>query len=886
MSLYTMGLTMDDHAAAADGATASTCATLPNKKKSSRQTLSCTECSRRKTKCDKVVPCSQCIKRGKSHLCKQELSAGLKKEAEPNHLLQPSPVTISTAATLPSQQLFGHLTDIKVTTDMLRDRIAGLEALLASTLQQASVQAPLPPPPSATMLDLAPMPGLPAFQGVPTIDPTMQTEYAYQSLTSSRAPSISSGGGGEEGRQAEQELEASVALEFLALGRHRNFDATQPDGEDDSGAGPSGHEAHVGQRRRRLPSIKKDVNQQNPQMPLLQYPTIDSLAAAFPERAIAEPIILHSIDSLGWHHAALHAPTFKRELSEFWSLRDEERIKVVDPAWLAILFAVLVVGVANLHPGLDKYLAFSTEEQNSLARKWFDCSMACLYRANFMQQHSLHTLQAIAVLVVSGQDAAGSNLIPTLLTAGISSAQELGLHRMCSDTDWDVQTQSWPVDVRVGSLVKREVAKRIFWTLCTQDWFGTAYRKTYMVQPTQVTTPLPCNMRDEDLLLGQAMNRPLGQYTVVSKLLLWIQIARCLQSTFEHLDTHAAAPSYEFLLQVDERLQHILEHAPAWLHPNGPTDGMPACVDWVRSTFVISSNHKVLTLHRPFLHRAFQDPRYQSSRRRAITASRTILREAARCDDNLFRLWTIPYHISAAACVVLLDLFQRCSTRSVATLMVLEAGGDDPDEMRDEVRGALKALQGMQETSAVASRGAALVGNLMIEEDKLRQSRGGGTAKTFSNGLSGNNGGRGVKRPALGQLSSPATKRNGHFETVTGTLASSNNTPASNQSYSPLQGQHMDVPLYSPIGMEFPPEFLSTFANSGSDWGLGFPQLLNVQSTVFTPRAFTQTSHASGEQAPLSAPNPVSVHGTKVTTMDQEDWSVPTNGYEHVPWVI
>lgn len=103
-----------------------------------------------------------------------------------------------------------------------------------------------------------------------------------------------------------------------------------------------------------------------------------------------------------------------------------------------------------------------------------------------------------------------------------------------------------------------------------------------VVQPTQVTTPLPANAHDEDLLTGQLVNRPPSQYTVVSKVLVWIQIARCLQSIFEHIDTHASSPSYEFLLRVDERLNAILSNAPAWLKPGGPTEGMPTCVDWVR----------------------------------------------------------------------------------------------------------------------------------------------------------------------------------------------------------------------------------------------------------------------------------------------------------------
>ncbi|BGP17136.1 hypothetical protein JCM10213_005241 [Rhodosporidiobolus nylandii] len=42
-----------------------------NKKRSQRPSWSCTECTRRKIRCDRVVPgCNQCIKRNKTHLCR------------------------------------------------------------------------------------------------------------------------------------------------------------------------------------------------------------------------------------------------------------------------------------------------------------------------------------------------------------------------------------------------------------------------------------------------------------------------------------------------------------------------------------------------------------------------------------------------------------------------------------------------------------------------------------------------------------------------------------------------------------------------------------------------------------------------------------------------
>ncbi|KAK4056115.1 hypothetical protein OIO90_002846 [Microbotryomycetes sp. JL221] len=834
-------------------------------KKSQRQTLSCTECSRRKTKCDKVVPCSQCTKRGKGHLCKQEHSIVVKKEsatrakecdrdpAELNAIMTQTCNSRQTSVNPPrdsgSDKVFRELTDVKALADGLNSRIADLEHLLRQALQSQDQHANS----TSSIGSSTALPSIHQFYPFEsTTDdalsasraiPSAAAEGGYESLlsTSTRPPSLASGDNESDERQAEQELEASVALEFLALGRHRNFDTNQNASADlhDNQSPPSnGFQGNV-------------TRHYQPTMPLLLYPTLESLADTLPSRSTTDPIVFHSIDSLGWHHGALHSPTFKLELEKFWATGNDEsnndkrmttRFEKSDPAWLAMLFSVLVVGVANLPPGAAQLFGYTEEDQNMLSKKWFDCAMACLYRANFMQTHSMYALQAISVLVVSGQDAAGPNLIPTLLTAAISSAQELGLHRMPSDQEWDLATRDEPLSHRIQSLITREMSKRVFWTLCTQDWFGTAYRKTYIVQPTQVTTPLPLNMHDQDLLRGDMINRPIhAEYTVVSKLLLWIQIARCLQSTFEHLDQRGGNPSYEFLLQVDERLDSILKHAPIWLHPNGPTDGMPPCVDWVRSTFVISSNHKVLTLHRPFLHQAFQDPRYQSSRQRAITASRTILREALRCGDKLFRLWTIPYHISAACCVVLLHLFQLCRA-SKSALIMLEAGVDDvverANDMRTEVEGALKVLQTMQETSAVARRGTALVSNLLEQEQMMRANR--------RQGTEADDRGRSRKRrvplqhetteeysptvklpTALFQQQSAET---GQHQSVTTPTPSHTSCSPRTQGGGLISG----APEYSPMGLEFPQEFLDTFANSGSDWGLGFPQI-----DIHVPQAFS-----------------------------------------------
>ncbi|TNY20351.1 hypothetical protein DMC30DRAFT_397920 [Rhodotorula diobovata] len=62
-------------------------------KKSQRPSWSCTECTRRKIRCDRVVPgCNQCIKRNKVHLCRldQDEKIGFGPECVPSLSLPPS----------------------------------------------------------------------------------------------------------------------------------------------------------------------------------------------------------------------------------------------------------------------------------------------------------------------------------------------------------------------------------------------------------------------------------------------------------------------------------------------------------------------------------------------------------------------------------------------------------------------------------------------------------------------------------------------------------------------------------------------------------------------------------------------------------------------------
>ncbi|BGO96809.1 hypothetical protein NBRC10513v2_000745 [Rhodotorula toruloides] len=493
----------------------------------------------------------------------------------------------------------------------------------------------------------------------------------------------------------EEEVAASLSLEWMALGRTNAAGFSQKS--------PQAATTALGSPASDAPSsVFPPPSSTSPGHPLDRFPTPASLAEILPPDDELERIARHALEWTNWLHAAIHGPTFRAQVQEFVEAPQDGRLEKADPAWLALLFAQLCCGVKHMTEEHLKSLARSRLNQHEAdvrSKQYLEAALACLYRSHFLVNRQLHAVQAIVVLVVGCQDGTPSNLFPTLLSLGIALAQDLGLHRLPSDEDFATSAAGLPEVARASSLVDFETKKRVFWSLACQDWFNIVYRRTTAIQPTQVTTPLPSNAHDEDLLTGTLINRPPNEYTVAGKMLVWIQVARLVQQVFQHIDENPN-PSYSVVLDLDEQLKRLLANAPAWLTSDAVEDpNLPPNADWMRTTFVISSSHKTLTLHRNFFRR------FEPSRRRTLEASRAILREAAKVGDT--RMWTIPYHISAAASLVCLDLFQRLSPPYI---LVAE---------REEVVSALDALRRMASFSAIASRGAALLSSLLLEESKL-----------------------------------------------------------------------------------------------------------------------------------------------------------------------
>lgn len=131
----------------------------------------------------------------------------------------------------------------------------------------------------------------------------------------------------------------------------------------------------------------------------------------------------------------------------------------------------------------------------------------------------------------------------------------------------------------------------------------------------------------------------------------------------------------------------------------------------MRTTFIISLEHKILSIHRPFLARPSRATTYALSRKRVIEAARAILREAPQARD--IRLWTAIYHISVASFSLTLELYEQLKSPSA-----------DNQAIRNEIQQALPTLEGLKAASAIAERGLGLVTPLLADEKRMREEGG------------------------------------------------------------------------------------------------------------------------------------------------------------------
>lgn len=592
---------------------------------------------------------------------------------------------LTTASGPPRLATQGEYDAISRSIDVVRQRLFHLERVMHAFVPQ----------PDALDEDGNPMWGVDLTRLRQNDAP--QLPVPPQSVRSSTTNTPVSFGVAGQQQPRQNEVDAAVTLEFLALGRdtkENHFsraEVVRPTEEQSSAGGSA-----AGEAAESVLAVDAASPSQKATEPL-------------PDDATSRAFLEHSLEHVLWQHGCVHSSTFRQQCEEFYGWGDE-RFAKVNQAWLAMYYAMLTVSVKHMSPAEAETYGLTQSGQRTLAKRYFDAAVDALHRSHFLLKHSIYAVTAINIFAVSCQDIGPSDLIATLLASGLRIAQHLNLHRFGSDADWDAKRRQNGVDPAspqaAKGLIERELRKRIWYGLVTEDWISSHGRRAYSVSPAHFTTPLPLNCTDDDLAAGRLIDRPPDEPTVASKTILLFKVSDCLRRFFENVRDE---PSYSHCLEADRELRSIILDGPLYLRADtSGHEGMPPWTSVFRSYWVISISHKLLVVHRMFSAPTGGTEPHAYSRRVVIEAARSIIQQLARSPRPVTQTyWTIPWHTMSAATTIMLDIFQSPADPDVAN-------------KRAEVEQALEILEQLAAGSHIAARGARLLGTLLAEEAKHR----------------------------------------------------------------------------------------------------------------------------------------------------------------------
>lgn len=354
--------------------------------------------------------------------------------------------------------------------------------------------------------------------------------------------------------------DSATVLEFLAWGRQKDVDfATSPSLE----SGPRQSDRSVEGGPDILTESTKTVQ-------------FDMLEALLPSKKHIRQLVSFHNESLLWYHGSYSAIIFTNYLDLFLAnYGGDIRHEFLNLQWLALLFAIMTGSMTCAAQSTRYAWGFSDTEAPTLSVRWYEATVTCLNMAGYTEVHDVYAVQAIATLTIAAHILGKSNSQSVLLASAGRIAQSLGLHRLGPET----------LSASPEQLRKREVGRRVFIQLCTQDWFQIPFSETYTLNPRFFSTAKPLNCNDDDMVV-----RSQAVPTQSSYCNFRYDIAALMPQLLDAMaDCNTLFTKYEQVLKYDAKMRELATASiPTFLSTNAPVaEGWPSYISWARRSLTI-----------------------------------------------------------------------------------------------------------------------------------------------------------------------------------------------------------------------------------------------------------------------------------------------------------
>ncbi|KAK4560808.1 hypothetical protein LTR86_005388 [Recurvomyces mirabilis] len=590
-------------------------------RKRNRIPLSCAPCRHRKLKCNRGHPCDNCTKRGDLAACNYATPGGRKKSS---------------------------LNSANATPDDMQNRIDRLEGLVLSLMTNGASQ-----------------PGSAAA--------------AQAAIQTSRSNSLSTGSDlrldpegsdmiREEPDQIQEEGDSEVEQVSKQIGIMKM----------DNGRAVFASDAHwyailgeISEVKQYFVNHKEDYRQQMERVQaakadespgtafLLSGPPAKDkaeLLAQFPQKADADRLIARYFNAYDPSVHIIHGPSFQKQYDKHWVNPHE-----TPTVWVGLCFAMMTLALQSYHRAGDEPPEYRNRAME-LAHTFRRLTAQCLLLADITQPIAqiLETL-ILHVQAEYGRSRDAEPGVLLLTSLCVRLAMRMGYHR-----DPGPHPQITPFD--------GEVRRRVWAFVRSCDvHISFQFGLPSIIRTDHYDTQLPRNIYDDELydtMQTLPPSRPTFEATPMSYMIAKYGMTHLFGQIVERTQSLTDPMSYEQTMKFDQDLRQLRSTHPPLLQMRSFQESArdPANLIMQRLGLEMVYLRSLFVLHRKFIARGRENPRYAYSRRTCIDASMQLLDHQAtlhRESQPGGRLRSVKWYISSltthdfllAAMLVCLDLY-------------------------------------------------------------------------------------------------------------------------------------------------------------------------------------------------------------------------------------
>lgn len=380
------------------------------------------------------------------------------------------------------------------------------------------------------------------------------------------------------------------------------------------------------------------------------------LMSAFPSKADADRMIARYFNAYDPSVHIIHGPSFQKQYDRHWLNPNETSV-----VWLGMCFAMMTLALQSYHRAGDEPVEYRGRSLQ-LSHEYRRLTAQCLLMSDITQPNP-QTLETLVLHVQAeygrSRDAEPGVLLMTSLCVRL--AMRMGYHRD-------------PGPHPAVTPFQGEIRRRV-WTFVRQCDLLISFQfgMPAMIRTEHIDTEAPRNLYDDELyedMKSLPPSRPAFEATPMSYMITKAKMTFLFGRIVERAQSLTNPPSYEETLKLDAELREARTQHPPLLQMRSFQESArdPANLIMQRLGLEMVYLRSLFVLHRRFIARGRENPRYAYSRRTCLDASMELLDHQATLHQESQpggRLRSVKWYISSltthdfllAAMLVCLDLY-------------------------------------------------------------------------------------------------------------------------------------------------------------------------------------------------------------------------------------